>query len=198
MRYLTLFILLLLAGCSTAPPRAPVSDIQLAWQQRQERLAELKDWHLSGRLAILSGHEGWHVSINWQQRNQEYAIMLIAPLGQGSLKLAGNNSVVTLQNDEGESVTAADPEALLYQEFGWRVPVASLRYWVRGIPAPGEREEQLDEYGRLIRLQQGQWEIQFLDYEQQHGLELPGRVFVNNHKAKVKLVISDWELNNAP
>ncbi|MCW8957956.1 MAG: lipoprotein insertase outer membrane protein LolB [Gammaproteobacteria bacterium] len=193
-----LLLLLLLAGCSSAPPRQLPNDSQLAWQERQYRLASLTDWRLTGRLAIQSGHEAWHARISWAQDSQNYTIELIAPLGQGSLRLDGDNRTVTLLTDKGESVSATDPGALLQQQFGWRVPVAALRYWVLGVPAPGARQEQLDEYGRLSQLEQGEWKIQFLDYRQHQGLELPGRVFVNNHQAKVKLVISAWEFGTAP
>lgn len=196
-RITPLIFLLWFAGCTTTPPAPPLADPQLAWEARQHRMAQVQDWRLEGRLAIQREHEGWHVSINWQQRQQDYSIMLIAPLGQGALRLDGNDTAVTLQTDEGETVSANDPEALLLQQFGWRVPVASLRYWVLGIPAPGKREEQIDGQGRLTHLQQGGWEIRFLDYEPQQGLELPGRVFVNNHQAKVKLVISEWQLQTA-
>lgn len=187
-------LLLLLSACTTMPNHSPVADPEIAWQERQYRLASLSDWTLSGRLGIQSDHEAWHVSINWEQQQQNYAILLSAPLGQGSLKLSGDADTVTLQTDEGESVSASDPGELLYRQFGWKVPVKSLRYWVLGVPAPGnQREEQLDEYGRLVQLQQDGWEIRFLDYESRMGIELPGRVFVNNHKAKVRLVISDWQ-----
>lgn len=194
MRALPLLLLLLLAGCSTAPPRQAVQDRELAWQERQYHLAAVHDWSLSGRLAIQSGHEGWHVRIDWRQQAHDYSILLIAPLGQGSLKLDGNDAFVTLLTDEGESVSASDPGELLYQQFGWRVPVASLRYWVLGVPAPGKRTETVDEFGRLTELQQDDWSIRFLDYEKRNGLELPGRVFVSNHQAKVKLVIGEWQL----
>ncbi len=187
-------LLLLLSACTTMPSHSPVADPEMAWQERQYQLASLNDWTLSGRLGIQNDHEAWHVGINWEQQQQNYAILLTAPLGQGSLKLSGNADTVTLQTDEGESVSASDPGELLYHQFGWKVPVKSLRYWVLGVPAPGnQREEQLDEYGRLVQLQQDGWEIRFLDYESRMGIELPGRVFVNNHKAKVRLVISDWQ-----
>lgn len=187
-------LLLLLSACASMSNRAPVSDTEMAWQERQYRLAALSDWTLAGRLAILNDHEAWHVSINWEQQQQNYSILLSAPLGQGSLKLSGNASNVTLLTDEGESVSSSDPGELLYRQFGWKVPVKALRYWVLGVPAPGAtRDEKLDEYGRLVKLKQDGWEINFLDYEPRMGVELPGRVFVNNNKAKVKLVISDWQ-----
>lgn len=191
-------VLVLLAGCTTVPPRPKPLDREQAWQQRQQILNGLQNWSLNGRLGIQTDHEGWHVSINWQQHQSDYTIRLTAPLGQGSLLLEGNPDGVQLQTSDGDSVQAEDPSLLLYQQFGWRVPVTALRYWVLGLPAPGESTHSLDEYGRLSHLQQSGWEIAFLDYENRQGFELPGRVFVNNHNAKVRLVIGDWELDKQP
>ena len=191
-------LLLLLAGCTTAPPRPQPSDTEQAWQQHQQRLAALHDWRLNGRLGIQTGHEGWHAGLDWQQHNGGYTIHITIPLGQGSIQLQGDTTGVRLQTSEGETASAEDPELLLYRRFGWKVPVASLRYWVLGLPAPGAAIETLDEYGRLSRLQQAGWEISFLNYETQHGVDLPGRVFVNNHQAKVRLVIGEWELSAQP
>ncbi len=186
--------LLLLAGCTTAPPRPQPSDTQQAWQQHQRQLSALHDWRLSGRLGIQTDHEGWHASLDWQQHNSDYTIHITAPLGQGSLQLQGDATRVQLHTSDGETASATDPGQLLYQQFGWKVPVASLRYWVLGLPAPGTAVETLDDYGRLSRLQQAGWEITFLNYQKQQGVELPGRVFVNNHQAKVRLVIGEWQL----
>lgn len=185
--------LLLLAGCSITPPRPQPLDNQQAWQQHRQKLATLHDWRLSGRLGIQTGHEGWHLSLDWQQHNGDYTIRITAPLGQGSLLLKGDAAGVILETSDGESVSAQDPTLLLYQQLGWKVPVASLRYWVLGLPAPGAAVETVDEYGRLSHLQQSGWEIEFLDYEIQQGVELPGRVFINNHQAKVRLVIGEWQ-----
>lgn len=197
MRYFTLFglALLLLAGCTTTPPRPQPQDPEQAWQVRRQILGHLQDWSLSGRLGIQTDYEGWHVSIQWRQHANNYAIHLTAPLGQGSLKLEGDEHGVLLQSSDGKTVSAEDPGELLYQQFGWRVPVAALRYWVLGLPAPGDAQRTLDEYGRLSHLQQAGWEIAFLDYEEHDGIELPGRVFVNNHNAKVRLVVGEWQLS---
>ena len=193
-RILLLGLALLLAGCTAAPPRPQPADNRQAWLQHRQTLTALHNWRITGRLAIQTGHEGWHASLDWQQHNSDYTIRITAPLGQGSLLLEGGTSGVTLLTDEGESVTAQDPGLLLYRQFGWKVPVASLRYWVLGLPAPGDAVEALDEYGRLSRLQQSGWEIEFLDYEAQQGVELPRRVFVSNHQAKVRLVIGQWRI----
>ncbi len=193
-RLLPLLLALLMVGCSPAPPRpVPDSAPEQSWQLHQQRLHQLTHWQLSGRLAVLSDHEAWHMSLQWQQRSERYSLNIIAPLGQGSVQLHGDAVQVTLITDEGDTINSSSPDLLLYQQLGWKVPVSDLRYWVLGLPAPGEHVQSLDEYGRLNQLQQDGWEIEFLDYQPHLGVELPRKVFVSNHQAKVKLVISDWE-----
>lgn len=181
-------------ACSSTPQRPPVADPEQAWQQHRSELIALQQWQLIGRLGIQTEDEGWHATLNWQQQQQQFTILLTAPLGQGTIQLQGNEQQVILNTGEEKELAASNPETLLFQEFGWRVPVTSLRYWVLGLPAPGEARRELDNYGRLSRLFQNGWEIQFLNYEPQGNLELPGKIFINNHRAKVRLVINRWEL----
>ena len=194
MRKLLLPLMLLwLAGCSVAPPLPQPDDPHSAWLTRKVELQHIDNWQLGGRLLIVTGHETWNTSINWRQQGEAYRIMLIAPLGQGSMKLEGDQYVVTLQPHDGEAVQHTDPEALLAQQLGWKVPVPSLRYWVLGLPAPGPHSIEVNGHGLLNTLQQGGWAIEFRDYHERHGLLLPGRIFANNHQAKVRLVIGNWQ-----
>lgn len=192
-KYLIPVLLLLLSACTTAPPLPQVDDPQQAWQEHRQQMAALPQWQLGGRLLIVTGHETWNTSINWQQQGEHYRIMLIGPLGQGSLKLDGDPHQVTLQAHDGEPQQANDPEALLSQQLGWHVPIRSLRYWVLGLPAPGEHKKTISDAGLLQTLQQDGWAIEFRDYQQRDGLYLPGRIFANNHQAKVRLIIGQWQ-----
>ena len=194
IRLVTVLLVLLLAACSPLPPR-PLSDTtpEQSWQLRQQQLRQLTHWQLSGRLAVQNDHEAWHMSLNWQQRQERYDINIIAPLGQGAMQLHGDAVAVTLLTDEGEALHSSDPDLLLYQQLGWKVPVSALRYWVLGLPAPGKSTQQLDDHGRLVHLTQAGWEIALLDYQPLHGVELPRKVFIDNHLARVRLVISRWQ-----
>ena len=193
-RIAPLLLVLLLAACTSTPPRPqPETTPQQSWQLRQQQLRQLSHWQLSGRLAVQNEHEAWHMSLEWQQRLDRYSLNIIAPLGQGSMKLHGDAVQVMLITDEGETINSSDPDQLLYQQFGWKVPVSALRYWVLGLPAPGDNQQTLDEYGRLSQLKQAGWEIEFIDYQPRLGVELPRKVFINNHLAKVKLVIGNWQ-----
>ncbi len=194
IRFLPLLLALLLAGCAVEPPRQPASSRELAWQERQAHLKEVQRWQLTGRLAIQSGDDGWNATLIWRQERERYRMQLVAPLGQGSLQLEGDDQQVELRTSEGDSAIAADPDTLIFNQMGWRVPVSALRYWVLGLPAPGAATTVVDEFGRLQRLQQAGWEVKFLDYTVQGASELPARLFIANHKAQVRLVIKRWEL----
>ena len=57
------------------------------------------------------------------------------------------------------------PILLLEQTLGLRLPVTGLRYWVRGLPAPGPTALlQTDAAGRLTRLEQNGWVIEYPSY----------------------------------
>jgi outer membrane lipoprotein LolB len=195
MRSLTTILILLLAvGCSPTPERpSSAVNVEQSWQQRQQQLHQLTHWKLSGRLAVSNEEEAWHMSLEWQQRDDHYSMNIIAPMGQGSMQLHGDAVQVMLMTDEGKTINASSPEQLFHQHLGWKVPVSALRYWVLGLPAPGDYQQTLDEQGRLNKLQQAGWEIDFIDYRAQLGVELPRKVFINNHQARVKLVISNWQ-----
>lgn len=192
MRHLAPLVFLLLAGCAATPVMPPVADPQQAWRDQQQQLARVAQWQLGGRIAIRTEDEGWQASIDWQQRDQGYTIQLTGPLGQGSLRLEGDGRVVTLSRGD-DVLVDEDAEALLYRQMGWRVPVAALRYWALGLPAPGIAEHELNPQGLLARLRQSGWNIEFRDYTRRGDLMLPGRLFISNHHAQVRLVVDRWE-----
>ncbi len=185
-------LFLLLAGCAATPVAPPVADPQQAWVDHQRRLAGVAAWQLGGRIAIRTEDEGWQAGIDWQQQEQAYLIQLTGPLGQGSLRLEGDGRLVTLSSGD-DTLVDEDAETLLYRQMGWRVPVAALRYWALGLPAPGAAEQELNPQGMLARLHQAGWNIEFRDYTRRGELTLPGRLFISNHSAQVRLVVDRWE-----
>ncbi len=185
---------LLLSACAGAPV-APVTDPQSAWEQHVADLRGLENWRLTGRIAIQTADEGWHATLDWRQFGDHYDIRIIAPLGQGTVMLSGDSERVVLRT-ANEILDARDPDQLLYETLGWRVPVAALRHWVLGLPAPGEdARPELDAVGRLAELRQRGWRIRFQDYEQRAGYTLPGRVFARGVEGQVRLAIGEWRFD---
>jgi outer membrane lipoprotein LolB len=162
---------------------------------RREALQSLHDWRVIGRIGVTSEQEGWHAGLYWNQRGSAYAINLIGPLGQGRVRIWGDGRSVSVQTADGRVLSAADPEQLLAATMDMRLPVSGLIYWIRGLPDPNQQSELTgDKAGRLIRLEQNGWMIDYLRYEQIAGLELPTRIRARQNDLTVQLVVSRWDL----
>lgn len=164
------------------------------WETRRDALLEIDGWQMSGRAAIQVEEDAWSANLDWQQRAADYVLELYGPLGQGRLRLEGGADGVTAKSGDGREVVAASPEALIYQELGWTMPVSGLRYWVRGVPAPQLPVEDLalDELGRLARLQQAGWQVQYSRYGDDEGVDMPRRMQLHNGEISVRVVIDRW------
>lgn len=182
-----------LAGCATPPMTAPTD--RTAWAARQLELARLTRWHAVGRIGVVNGQDGWHANFQWVQQNLEYRIDLIGPLGQGRVLVQGDGREVTVQTQDGQHWTAPDPDALLEQTLGVRLPIGGLRYWIRGLPEPGPTTAlRTDADGRLTRLEQNGWIIDYPVYTPAAPHELPARIVARRQDLSVKLVIERWKL----
>jgi len=186
---------LLLAGCATPPTLSP--EAVNAWATRQTALTQLTTWRVDGRIGVVSGQDGWHASFQWIQRDSVYRIDLIGPFGQGRVIVESDGQAVRVQTQDGQNWTAPDADDLLEQRLGVRLPVNGLRYWVRGLPEPGSTPtRQTDAYGRLTRLEQNGWVIEYPTYTPTAllHLDLPERIVARRTDLSVKLVIEQWKL----
>ena len=186
-------MVLLLAACAgpaTPPPRGE------PWAARQERLRSLTAWHLSGRIGLRTELESWTLGLDWHQQGDRYRIRLSAPLGQGSAVLSGDGESVTLLSSrDPRPLHAGDAEALLRQALGWDLPVSGLRYWVLGLPAgTGEAVLELDAAGRIRRLEEAGWEIDYRRYTRAGDLDLPAKLFLTRDGLEVRIVVQQWRI----
>ncbi len=189
-----LLLALVLGACAAPPPPAVPGAGAAAWAQREALLSRISHFRLQGRVAVNAGAEAWHLDVSWRQQGPEYVIDLSGPLGAGRARLAGRaGGPVVLETAEGR-FTAADPEQLLYEHTGVRMPVTALRRWLLGLPAPGVRPAAVDGRGRLVRLRQDGWEVRFPGYVRVDGLDLPRRITVERGEVRVRLVVDQWRL----
>ena len=195
-KLLALSSVLLLGACASAPPSQPLTGA--AWEARQQTLSRLDDWTLIGRIGVTAESEGWHGSLRWSQRKRDYAIDIVGPLGQGRIAIQGNDYGVRVRTADGE-YTAGDPEQLLVETTGLRIPLRGLLYWVRGLPKPDVAAVLSgDDQGRLTHLEQEGWLIDYLSYVpveiRETTLDLPDRINARQDGLQVKLVIREWDL----
>ena len=189
----TLLAFALLTGCAVSPTLSP--EAAKAWTARQTVLRNLTQWNATGRIGVINGVDGWHAGFQWAQQDSGYRIDLIGPLGQGRIRVEGDERMVRIQTADGRTQTAPNPDALLEQAVGAQLPVNGLRYWIRGLPEPGATPTlQTDTEGRLIRLEQNGWVIEYpaYAYAAPLSLELPERIVARRQDLSVKLIIEDW------
>jgi len=178
-RWLLLGVALLLGGCATTPP-APV------------------DGHsASGRVSIRNGGESHYANFEWESAPTRDRIALNTPLGQTVAELevsyAGAKAThAVLRQRDGQARTADEPDSLLAETTGFRLPVSGLRWWLLGRPAPGTAREEFIESGK--RIFQDGWQIDASQFsEPVPGRSVPGKLELRRDDLTVRIVISEWQ-----
>lgn len=187
----------LLQACSSTPPVPSEADLG----GRDDALLALEQWQFEGKMGFRVPGESGSVYLDWRQQRDDYRIRLQGPLGQGAAEITGSPAgVLLVQGDQRWA--GASAEALVQQQFGWRLPVSDLRYWLRGLPAParGEVVELIrDDQGLLVSQAQGDWVLHYSQYQWVDGQAMPGRVKAEADTLGVRLtlVIKGWQLGDA-
>ncbi len=188
------FLTFLLSACATQAPLRPPADAG-AWKTHKAAVSALQRWQARGRIAVRTDEDGWSASFDWKQVDGDYRIRLRGPFGQGAMELDGSARGVWLKRAGQPAVFSTRPEILLEQQSGWRLPVAGLDYWLRGLPdREGEADSQLDAAGRLVSLQQHGWQVDYRNYRHYGNYALPTRLDLRRNGVRVRLLIDDWEL----
>lgn len=179
MRYVLLFVFLLLAGCASLEqqpgPAAPVGEA----------------FYLSGRVAVKYGDEAASGSISWQHAPASDDLLFSNPLGQGVAHIVRRDGLVNLTTSDKKVYQAGDVESLTEKALGWRLPLAGLPDWVRGRAAAGApAQTRLDQAQRLAELRQSGWLVDFLAYDGATGL--PEKLRLSREDVEIRLVIDQW------
>lgn len=191
-----------ITSCATVKPAATTAQAQTGqakpetWEQRTKTLAAIKSWQINGKIAVHTPNDAGSATIDWQQQHQHFLISLTGPLGSHNLKLTGEPGLVTADSADGKHASASSAEQLLAQQWGFKVPVSNLNYWVRGLPVPGTASRtHFDASGnKLDQLEQQGWLVQFLSYKQVRGIDLPDKIFISSPSLKVRMMIYQWQI----
>lgn len=192
--------MLALTGCVVTPVRAPLPPAQRAaaldaQATREAWLAAHPDWRLEGRVALSNGSRGGSGRLEWEQREDHYAVALSAPVTRQGWRLSGDAGGATLEGLDGGPRSGPDASLLLRETTGWEIPVEALASWVRGARA-GDAPAALDfsADGRLLQLRQAGWTLDYAGWQPQPGgIELPMRVTATREAARVRLVVDAWD-----
>jgi outer membrane lipoprotein LolB len=172
VRWCAVLCATILAACATSPAVAPAPAFDL-----------------TGRMVVRFQNRGFTSAVRWTQNGGSDDIWLTAPLGQTIAYLRADRDGATLTAADQRQYHASSIENLTKSAFGWRFPVAGMRHWVFGQPAPGMTTAAVerDDASRITRLSQDDWQVAF-NYADP-GAARPSRVEAAGADAEIRFVI---------
>jgi outer membrane lipoprotein LolB len=180
---------LLVTGCVTTPAGNPPAS-------RTADPAQLTQWLAKGRIALAAQGEGGSGSFVWQQRSERTELTVRGPLGAGGLALVTDGATIELSDGAGKPLDGEAARAELERRLGVKLPLAELRYWMLGVPAPdrpGSGPVQTRP-GSAPGFVQGGWVVSYEELKSQAGWSLPARLTATTNGARVRIVVDDWIL----
>lgn len=175
-RWLTLPALtLLLTACATTPPPEDLSRAEslARWESARAGLATIDRWNLRGRMGVRTGPKGGSATLKWQYGPDQQEIELYGPFGGGRVIITVDADGAVLRDTKGQVIRGATASEVLYRRLGWHVPFDHLADWARGLPGEDATDIVIDGAGRLKRLVQDNWAVEYQEYEPT-GESLPG------------------------
>ncbi|HJS21633.1 MAG TPA: lipoprotein insertase outer membrane protein LolB [Steroidobacteraceae bacterium] len=179
---------LVIAACATTPPLPPAD-----WNRAKAERQQLERWQMKGRAAVATANDGWTASVAWNQDSSHSELQLHGALGVGGVHVKSDGQAVEIETSKGERINSDDAQAALQQTIGIALPLGSLRYWLLGVPDPAlPAVEELDDRGRLSRLEQDGWQATYDRYAYQNEAWLPGRMRLEKGPVRVRVVVDQW------
>ncbi len=196
MRILTVaLVALVAAGCAVTPPATTLPEITGPRELRWAALARYDQWRVTGRMAIKTPDDGFSASLSWRQNGPSLSARLHGPLGRGTVLLNGSPAAITIRDSKGDAEVLTDPEQALRRRYGWTVPIESFRFWVLGIADPRiDGKFDIDETGLLRSLDQGDWQVEYREYQAVGATQLPRKMVARSGAIKLTLVLKQWQI----
>lgn len=184
--WLGFFVFLALSGCAgMQTPVDQLSDKEKVerWQQYRSQLETIKAWSLRGKMGVKTGPKGGSATLKWQFSEAEQRIELYGPFGGGRVIINVDTEGAVLRDTKGNVIRGSTASEVLYRRLGWQVPFDHLSDWARGLAGPDATDVTIDPEGRLKRLVQDNWQVEYQGYRQVDssipGLRLPSRIAVS-------------------
>lgn len=182
-----------LLGCATTAPS--ITELPAD-------LTQLERWEARGRIGVSGAGQGGSGSFDWLQARNRADVQIRGPIGIGSIRLqmsgSAENPELRLETGNGQTFQADTAWRELENRLGTRVPAAKLRYWMLGVPAPGEhqwpeaRPIAPPNNDRAV-LEQDGWRIEYR-YSDSLSRRLPQRINATSGDARVRIVVDSWSL----
>lgn len=177
----------MVSGCHTLSPQQTIDPTLI--NQTPLKPNKLNSFNINGKIGMSNAltNQAGSVFYVWAQEDDRFTIELQGALGIGFTRIQYNGQQASLQNASIGTITANNPNDLLYQATGWNAPISQLPYWISGSPAPTDSSQKLDNQRRLIQAINGNWTANF---QYSEGARLPKKITSNHtNGSKVTIII---------
>jgi outer membrane lipoprotein LolB len=189
---LAIALVFVLAGCQTVPV-SPAPSV--SWSVRRPELQALGRFGLNGRVAVAVGNQGFNAGLRWTQSAAVTHLALTGPLGAGGVQVTADGGDLSVVTSNGKRLGSAAARTQLEEKLGFEPPLASLRYWILGVPDPSQPASlQLDSQQRLTQLTQDGWQIDYTAYMPVGADWLPRLLTLRRQDVRVRMVVDGWQL----
>ena len=175
----------LLVGCAPLTPAPAVPPLTQAL---------LTSFHIAGRISVRHGTEGFSGNLSWRHISDTDEFVILTPLGQGVARIIKNATGVSLEMPDQAIVRAPDAESLTQSTLGFALPLSGLPHWVQAQPIGSAAQLRHNPQGTLDKLSEQDWQIDYLAYRAVGGLQLPGKVFMENADVRLRLIVDEWQV----
>lgn len=179
--------LFLLTGCiGLKPPPAPANGFSA-----------------TGRVSVRSGEASHYANFGWQSAPQSDLVSFGNPLGQTlaelEIRYRDAQPDYAMLTDADGKVRVGEPEQLLFDATGMRLPVAGLRWWLQGLPAPGAGAAETSASAAGQQIDQSGWHILASDFTETTPVQRgPRKIILTRGTMTVRIVISEWQWQFSP
>jgi outer membrane lipoprotein LolB len=184
-------LLMALPGCAPfkGGPEAPLLS------DAQQSLYALKTWKVEGRIGVQAAQDAWQADLYWEHEPAQDRLRLSGPLSQGMVSIVLQKGLIYINEGQGVSRLSHDPDALLRERLGFTVPLPSLRYWMLGVPDPGQEYTLLPgEGGAPPGFRQAGWAVRMDHYANVGNVVLPQKLGIQGDKVRLKIIADHWEI----
>lgn len=165
-----------LAGCVSQLPATPATA----------------DFRVEGKVGVVQAGRAYSARFAWTQLGAKFTVDLWGPLGQGRTRLRGDGQSLLITNAKGEVLARGEPQALMQERLGWRLPLNLLLDWLHGRPAASApaSAQTSDPDGNLTGFQQQGWRVRFAAFQPHQGGLAPSRITAERPGARVRVLVA--------
>jgi outer membrane lipoprotein LolB len=191
-----LAVLAMLAGCRTAPPPVaiPGPGADAPWPEQRAALEKLDRYALNGKVAVAANGQGFTATLRYTQLPKRADLALDGPLGIGGMRIALAEHSLGVTNSRGEALDGEAARAEIERKLGFELPLDELRWWLLGLPAPGQSDiDAAPDTGEIRGFGQNGWRVAINTRAPALGFSLPQRLTAERGGARLKLFIERWQ-----